>query len=111
MKLVTAIINNHQLDRVKGALESYSGPDLSVSETRVRLARETRTYRGATYEVDLFPRVRLEVLCDLFDAEDVAEVIVSASRIALGGGEKVWISDVDRVLTIPVGEAGLMPWT
>ena len=36
----------------------------------------TEVYRGAEYTVDLVPKVRMEVLVDDEDVDDVTEVIV-----------------------------------
>lgn len=100
VKLVTAIISEHRLGTVKAALLAFGVPELSVSEAGVRLAGEARTYRGTVYEVDIFPRLRIEVLCDFLDAEDIARVIASAVRTEVGGGEKVWVSDIDLVIPV-----------
>lgn len=108
MKLVTAIISQHQLSTVKGALLAFGVPELSVSETGIRLPGEVHTYRGAAYEVDIFPRLRIEVLCDLLDAEDVARLIASAVRTKVRGGEKVWVSEVDLVIPVPAGSYGVV---
>ena len=61
-------------------------------------------YRGTEYTVDLLPKTRVEVLCDGYDAEDVAKVIMQAARTGRIGDGKVWISEVDRVFRIRTGE-------
>ena len=61
-------------------------------------------YRGTEYTVDVVPKARIEVVCDGFDAEDVANVIVQAARTGKIGDGKVWITDVDRVIRIRTGE-------
>ncbi|MEJ7846319.1 MAG: P-II family nitrogen regulator, partial [Acidimicrobiales bacterium] len=64
----------------------------------------TETYRGAEYTIDFVPKVRLEVLCEVFDAERIAGVIVDAGRTGKIGDGKVWITEVDRVLRVRTGE-------
>jgi nitrogen regulatory protein P-II 1 len=78
MKLVTAIIKPFKLDDVKSALETFGVHGLTVSEASGygRQKGHTEVYRGAEYTVDLVPKVRVEVLVDDADADDVMEVIV-----------------------------------
>ncbi|MDQ3304933.1 MAG: P-II family nitrogen regulator [Actinomycetota bacterium] len=108
MKLVTAVVKPHKLDEVKSALSDYGVKGLTITEASGygRQKGKTEVYRGTEYTVDVVPKTRIEVLCDLFDAEDVAQVIVSAARTGKIGDGKVWISEVDRVIRIRTGEVG-----
>ncbi len=108
MKLVTAVIKPHKLDDVKSALSEYGVKGLTITEASGygRQKGKTEVYRGTEYTVDVIPKTRIEVLCDLFDAEDVASVIVAAARTGRIGDGKVWISEVDRVIRIRTGEVG-----
>ena len=78
MKLVTAVIKPFKLDDVKSALESFGVHGMTVTEASGygRQRGHTEVYRGAEYTVDLVPKVRVEVLVDDADADDVIEVIV-----------------------------------
>ena len=80
MKLVTAVIKPFKLDDVKTALESFGVHGITVTEASGygRQRGHTEVYRGAEYTVDLVPKVRVEVLVDDADAEDVIEVIVKS---------------------------------
>ncbi len=108
MKLVTAVIKPHKLDEVKSALSEYGVLGLTITEASGfgRQKGKTEVYRGTEYTVDVIPKTRIEVLCDLFDAEDVASVIVAAARTGKIGDGKVWITEVDRVIRIRTGEVG-----
>ncbi|MDP9453053.1 MAG: P-II family nitrogen regulator [Actinomycetota bacterium] len=108
MKLVTAVIKPHKLDEVKSALSDYGVKGLTITEASGygRQRGKTEVYRGTEYSVDVVPKTRIEVLCDLFDAEDVAQVIVAAARTGKIGDGKVWITEVDRVIRIRTGEVG-----
>ena len=70
MKLITAIIKPHQLDAVKEALEAYGISGMTVSEASGygRQRGHSEVYRGAEYNVDFVPKIRLEVLVDDMDA-------------------------------------------
>ncbi len=108
MKLVTAVIKPHKLDDVKEALAAYGVKGLTITEASGygRQKGKTEVYRGTEYTVDVVPKSRIEVLCDLFDAEDVAGVIVAAARTGKIGDGKVWITEVDRIIRIRTGEVG-----
>jgi nitrogen regulatory protein P-II 1 len=66
----------------------------------------TEVYRGAEYTVDLVPKVRLEVLVEDDDAEDVMEVIVKSAQTGRIGDGKVWSVPVDAVVRVRTGERG-----
>jgi nitrogen regulatory protein P-II 1 len=106
VKLVTAVIKPHKLDDVKEALSQFGVKGLTVTEATGygRQKGKTEVYRGTEYTIDLLPKTRVEVLCDTYDAEDVANVIVGAARTGRIGDGKVWITEVDRVIRIRTGE-------
>ena len=109
MKLVTAVIKPFKLDDVKNALESFGVHGITVSEASGygRQRGHTEVYRGAEYTVDLVPKVRIEVLVDDADADDVIEVIVKSSQTGKIGDGKVWSTPVDAVVRVRTGERGV----
>src|SRR6187551_4040911 len=109
MKLVTAIIKPHMLEEVKTALESFGIEGMTVSEASGfgRQKGHTEVYRGAEYTVDLVPKVRLEVLVDDADSEDVIEVITKSAQTGRIGDGKVWSTPVDTVVRVRTGERGV----
>jgi len=106
MKLVTAVIKPHRLEDVKEALLGAGVHGMTITEVKGfgRQSGHTETYRGAEYTVDFVPKLRLEVVVDLFDAERVVDAIVAAARTGQIGDGKVWITDVDRAVRIRTGE-------
>lgn len=108
MKLVTAIIKPFRLDEVKEALKAQGVQGLTVSEVQGfgRQRGHTEVYRGAEYEVDFLPKVRIEVLCDDADADSLVQAIVEASRTGKIGDGKVWTVPIDSVVRVRTGEAG-----
>ena len=107
MKVVTAVIKPHKLDEVKEALSQFGVKGLTVTEATGygRQKGKTEVYRGTEYTVDLLPKTRVEVLCDGYDAEDIANVIMTSARTGRIGDGKVWITNVDRVFRIRTGES------
>ncbi|RZS86995.1 nitrogen regulatory protein P-II family [Motilibacter rhizosphaerae] len=108
MKLVTAVLKPFKLDDVKTALEAFGVHGLTVSEANGygRQKGHTEVYRGAEYTVDLVPKVRLEVLVDDADAEDVVDVITKSAQTGRIGDGKVWVVPVDTVVRVRTGERG-----
>ncbi len=109
MKLVTAVIKPFKLDDVKIALEAYGIHGLTVSEASGygRQRGHTEVYRGAEYTVDLVPKVRVEVLVDVSDADSVVDVIIKSAQTGRIGDGKVWVIPVDSVARVRTGERGL----
>jgi nitrogen regulatory protein P-II 1 len=106
LKVVTAVIKPHKLDDVKEALSQFGVKGLTVTESTGygRQKGKTEVYRGTEYTIDLLPKTRIEVLCDGYDADDIAQVIASAARTGRIGDGKVWITNVDRIIRIRTGE-------
>src|SRR3978361_467143 len=108
MKLVTAIVKPFKLDDVKNALELIGIAGLTVSEVQGfgRQRGHTEVYRGAEYEIDFVPKVRIEVLVDDKDADAIVHTIVESARTGKIGDGKVWVTTVDTVVRVRTGEAG-----
>ena len=108
MRLVTAVIKPFKFDDVKQALESFGVHGITVSEASGygRQKGHTEVYRGAEYTVDLVPKIRLEVLVEDDDADDVVDVIVKSAQTGKIGDGKVWSVPVDQVVRVRTGERG-----
>jgi len=108
MKLVTAIVKPFRLDEVKEALKAHGVQGLTVSEVQGfgRQRGHTEVYRGAEYEVDFVPKVRVEVLVDDAGADAVVDTIVGAAQTGKIGDGKVWVTPVDTVVRVRTGEKG-----
>jgi nitrogen regulatory protein P-II 1 len=108
MKLITAVIKPFKLDDVKAALETFGVKGLTVSEASGygRQKGHTEVYRGAEYKVDLVPKLKVEVLVDDEEADDVLDVVVKAAQTGKIGDGKVWSGPVDTVIRVRTGETG-----
>ena len=108
MRLVTAIIKPFKLDDVKSALETFGVHGLTVAEVNGygRQKGHTEVYRGAEYTVDLVPKVRIEVLVEDDDAEQLVDVVVKAARTGKIGDGKVWTIPVETAVRVRTGERG-----
>ncbi|MCW2669185.1 MAG: nitrogen regulatory protein [Frankiales bacterium] len=109
MRLVTAVLKPFKLDDVKTALETFGVQGMTVSEVQGhgRQRGHTEVYRGAEYEVSFVPKVKVEILVDDADADDVVDVIAKAAQTGEIGDGKVWSVPVDDVVRVRTGERGV----
>ncbi len=106
MKLVTAVVKPHKWEDVRIALEAVGVTGMTVSEVSGygRQKGHTEVYRGAEYDIALVPKVRLEIVVDDGDADDVLGIIVKTAQTGRIGDGKVWVSPVDTVVRVRTGE-------
>jgi nitrogen regulatory protein P-II 1 len=108
MKLITAIVKPYRLDEVKTALQELGVHGLTVTEASGygRQRGHTEVYRGAEYQVDLVPKVRIEVVVDDADSDAVIDAIVKAAQTGKIGDGKVWSMPVETVVRVRTGDRG-----
>jgi nitrogen regulatory protein PII len=108
MKLVIAYIKPFKLEQVGEALKSVGVSGMSVSDISGfgRQSGQKEVYRGAEYEVDFVPKVRLEVIV----TDDLATVAVDAIEKAAHTGEigdgKIVVLSIYEAVRIRTGERG-----
>jgi nitrogen regulatory protein PII len=108
VNLVTAIIKPFKLEEVKEALNGVGIQGMTVTESRGfgRQRGHTEVYRGAEYEVDFVPKVRVEVLCDDDQLSEVVEAVMKSARTGKIGDGKIFVTPAQHVYRIRTGEAG-----
>ncbi|MGP4010259.1 P-II family nitrogen regulator [Streptomyces sp. 4N124] len=108
MKLITAIVKPYRLDEVKNALQELGVHGLTVTEASGygRQRGHTEVYRGAEYQVDLVPKVRIEIVVEDAASDDVVDAIVKAAQTGKIGDGKVWVLPVETVVRVRTGERG-----
>ena len=104
--LITAVIKPFKLEEVKEALRGIGILGITVDEVKGcgRQGGHTETYRGSEYTVDFLPKVRVEVLVDPSNTDQVVETIADAARTGKIGDGKIWVTSVDQVLRVRTGE-------
>jgi nitrogen regulatory protein P-II 1 len=108
MKLVTAIVKPFAIEDIKSAVEAAGVLGLTVSEVQGygRQKGHTEVYRGAEYQVDFIPRMKVEVLVNDESVDRVVEGIVNAARTGKIGDGKVWVTALQTVVRVRTGERG-----
>ena len=108
MKKIEAIIQPHKLDEVKAALIGIGVQGMTIYEVRGhgRQKGHTETYRGAEYNVDLLPKVKVEMFVQDSRAEQIIEVLSAAARSGKIGDGKIFVAELGQAVRIRTGEAG-----
>jgi nitrogen regulatory protein P-II 2 len=108
MKLVTAIIKPFKLDDVREALHEVGVNGITVTEVRGfgRQKGHTELYRGAEYNVDFLPKIKLEIAVTTEMLELVVEAITRSATTGKIGDGKIFISELEQVIRIRTGETG-----
>ena len=106
MKLITAIIKPFKLDEVREALSDIGSSGLTVTEVKGfgRQKGHTELYRGAEYVVDFLPTVKIEVVVESSQVDQVIDVIVKAAKTGKIGDGKIFVTAVEQVVRIRTGE-------
>ncbi|KMT64976.1 P-II family nitrogen regulator [Catenovulum maritimum] len=108
MKLVSAIIKPFKLDDVREAISEIGIEGLTVTEVKGfgRQKGHTELYRGAEYQVDFLPKVKLEVATQDENVERLIEAISSAAKTGKIGDGKIFVYEVEQCIRIRTGETG-----
>jgi nitrogen regulatory protein PII len=108
MKLVQAIIKPFKLDDVRDALSRVGVEGMTVSDVKGfgRQKGHTEVYRGAEYQVDLLPKMSLELVIRDDQLDAVLNAIGETAQTGKIGDGKIFVSDVEQAIRIRTGEEG-----
>jgi nitrogen regulatory protein P-II 2 len=106
MKFVTAILRPHQLDNVREALLEAGVSGITVTEVKGfgRQKGHKEMYRGAEYQVDFLPKVKLEIAITASKLDAVIEVIINTANSGKVGDGKIFVTNLEKVIRIRTGE-------
>jgi nitrogen regulatory protein P-II 1 len=106
MKKIEAIIRPHLLESVKDALQAIGIQGMSITEVKGfgRQKGHTEVYRGAEYQIEFVPKIKLEVVLDEDMVDDTVDTIIKAARTGKFGDGKIWVIPVEEAVRIRTGE-------
>ena len=109
MKLVTAVIKPHKWEDVREALGTVGVTGMTVSEVSGygRQKGHTEVYRGAEYDIALVPKIRIEIVVDDADVDDVVGIVVKTAQTGRIGDGKIFVSNIEEAIRIRTGESGI----
>jgi nitrogen regulatory protein P-II 1 len=106
VKLVTAVIKPHRWEAVRSALERVGITGMTVSEVSGfgRQQGHAEVYRGAEYDVALVPKIRIEVVVEDPELDEVVTAVLDTARTGKIGDGKVWVLPLDSVVRVRTGD-------
>lgn len=109
MKLIIAIIKPFKLDDVRNAIASIGVEGLTVTEVRGfgRQKGHTELYRGAEYQVDFLPKMKIEIACQRDSVDRLVEAIVASAHTGKIGDGKIFVTDLEQSIRIRTNEFGV----
>ena len=106
MKLLKAIVRPDKVDAVKDALAAEGISGMTVTEVRGHGKQKGHTaiYRGQEYQVNLLPKMEIEVVVQDFLVDSACAAIITAARTGEIGDGRVFVMPVERTYRIRTGE-------
>jgi nitrogen regulatory protein P-II 2 len=108
MKLVMAVIKPFKLDDVRKALTDIGIEGMTVTEVKGygRQKGHTEIYRGAEYEVNFVPKLKIEVVVPSASSDKAVDAIAAAAKTGQIGDGKIFVVSIDDSIRIRTGETG-----
>ena len=108
MKKVEAIIKPFKLDDVKEGLTRLGVKGLTVSEVKGfgRQRGHKEVYRGAEYQVDFVPKIKIEIVMESSVVPEAIAIIQEKARTGEIGDGKIFVFPMENVIRIRTGESG-----
>jgi nitrogen regulatory protein P-II 2 len=106
MKMITAIIKPFKLDDVREALSELGVEGMTVVDVKGfgRQRGHTELYRGAEYQVDFIPKIKLEIATRTENVDRLIEVITRVGSTGKIGDGKIFVYDLEQIVRIRTGE-------
>lgn len=108
MKKIQAVIKPFKLEEVKYALNEIGVKGMTISEVKGfgRQRGHREVYRGAEYQVDFVPKIKLDIVVGESMASQVIDVITKSAYTGKVGDGKIFVWPVESVTRIRTGESG-----
>lgn len=108
MKFIVAIIKPQKLEAVREALNALGLAGMTVTDVRGygRQKGHKEVYRGAEYQVDFIPKVKIEVAASSDIARRAVDAIAAASRTGAIGDGKIFVLNLEEAVRVRTGETG-----
>ncbi len=106
MNLSIAIIRPNRLEGVRTALDEQGVSGLTVTEVNGYGRQQGRheLYRGAEYQLDYVPKIKLEVAVIQEQVEKILEAICNVAGSGQIGDGKIFVLPLSQVIRLRTGE-------
>jgi nitrogen regulatory protein P-II 1 len=108
VKKIEAVIQPFKIEEVKESLKTIGIDGMTITEVRGhgRQKGHKEVYRGQEYNVDLLPKVKIELVIPDQRLEEVINTLTSAARTGKIGDGKIFIYDVAEAIRIRNSDRG-----
>jgi nitrogen regulatory protein P-II 1 len=108
MKKIEAIIKPFKLEEVKSELQAIGISGMTITEVKGhgRQKGHKEIYRGAEYNVDLIPKIKIEIVVSSELSAKVVDTLMKSARTGKIGDGKIFIMPIEEVIRIRTGESG-----
>jgi nitrogen regulatory protein P-II 1 len=108
MKKIEAIIKPFKLEEVKSELQAIGISGMTITEVKGhgRQKGHKEIYRGAEYNVDLIPKIKIEIVVSSELSAKVVDTLMKSARTGKIGDGKIFIMPIEDVIRIRTGESG-----
>jgi nitrogen regulatory protein P-II 1 len=108
MQKIEAVIQPYKFEDVKRALKEIGIEGLTMWEVRGhgRQRGHKEVYRGQEYQVDLLPKLKLEIVVSSGRTEEVIQTLARAARTGSIGDGKIFVSEIIEAVRIRNYERG-----
>ena len=108
MKMLTAIIKPFKLDDVRDALQQIGITGMTVEEVKGygRQKGHTELYRGAEYQVEFQPKVKIQIGVSDHQVDAAIEAVCNAASTGKIGDGKIFVAPLEQSIRIRTGETG-----
>jgi nitrogen regulatory protein PII len=108
MKKIEAIVKPFKLDEVKDALNAIGVTGMTITEVKGfgRQKGHKEIYRGAEYQVDFIPKIKIDLVVDASLSDKVVSTITEKANTGKIGDGKIFVLTVEEAIRIRTGESG-----
>jgi nitrogen regulatory protein P-II 1 len=106
MKKIEAIIKPFKLEDVKDSLSQIGISGMTISEVKGygRQQGHSELYRGSEYVVDFLPKIKIDLIVDESNVDEIIDIITNSSKTGKIGDGKIFVSDIKQIIRIRTGE-------
>ncbi len=108
MKKIEAIIRPFKIDDVREALNEIGVRGMTLTEVKGygRQKGHTELYRGAEYQIDFLPKIKVEIVASDSQVDKIVDTIIKAAKTGQVGDGKIFVSPVEDVVRVRTEESG-----
>lgn len=108
MKMISAVVKHFRLEKVRQALTDAGVHGMTITEVKGFGAQKghVELYRGARYEVNFLPKIRIDVAVSDDMVEQVVQAITESARTGEIGDGKIFVFSLENAVRIRTGKSG-----